>query len=183
MMQYIKFKHILFSSVLFVSLFIYSISTHAHCDTLDGPVAETAREALDAEDVTPLLKWVSSQDEQMIRVAFQKTINVRNLDGNVRDLVDMYFFETLVHIHRAGEGASYTGLKPGKAVDPAVALADQALEIKSVDKLINVLTGAMAQGIRQRYQRALVARKRADETVIVGREYVDAYVNFTRYVK
>jgi hypothetical protein len=45
---------------------------------------------------------------------------------------DMYFFETLVRIHRAGEGASYTGLKPGAEIDPAIAMADEALESGSV---------------------------------------------------
>ena len=183
MTQRIKLRHILFLLVLFESLFIYSISTHAHCDSLDGPVVETARKALDAGDVTPLLKWVSSDDEQKIRVAFQKTIEVRNLDSKARDLADMYFFETLVRIHRTSEGATYTGLKPGEAVDPAVALADKALEIESVDKLTNVLTGAMAQGIRERYQRALETRKHADESVTAGRDYVEAYVIFTHYVE
>ncbi len=35
----------------------------AHCDTLDGPVVKDARVALDAQDVTPVLKWVSRDKE------------------------------------------------------------------------------------------------------------------------
>jgi len=165
------------------SMFLFANSIYAHCDTLDGPVVENARKALASGDVTPLLKWVAADDEQMIRTAFQKTLDVRKLGVQARDLADMYFFETLVRIHRAGEGAPYTGLKPGTAVDPAVALADKALETGSVDKLVNILTDASAKGIRERFHRALETRKHADESVAAGREFVEAYVIFTHYVE
>lgn len=155
----------------------------AHCDTLDGPVVQTARIALEKGDVTPLLKWVQADDEKEIRVAFQKTLAVRAKGAGAKELADMYFFETLVRIHRAGEGAPYTGLKPGEAVDPAVALADEALESGSVDKLVDVLTKAMANGIRERFQHALETQKHADESVAAGREFVETYVIFTHYVE
>ncbi len=77
----------------------------------------------------------------------------------------------------------YTGLKPGTAIDPAVALADKALVSGSVDKLANVLSQAMANGIRDRFQRALDSQKTADESVSAGREFVEAYVIFTHYVE
>jgi hypothetical protein len=155
----------------------------AHCDTLDGPVVQTARIALEKGDVTPLLKWVQADDEKQIRDAFQKTLAVRAKGAEAKELADMYFFETLVRIHRAGEGAPYTGLKPGEAVDPAVALADKALESGSVDKLVDVLTKAMASGIRDRFQHALETQKHADESVAAGREFVETYVIFTHYVE
>jgi hypothetical protein len=68
-------------------------------------------------------------------------------------------------------------------VDPAVALADKALEVGSVDKLVNVLTKAMANGIRERFQHASKAQKDADASVAAGREFVKAYVIFTHYVE
>jgi hypothetical protein len=74
-------------------------------------------------------------------------------------------------------------LKPGEAVDPAVALADKALESGSVDKLVDVLTKAMANGIRERFQHASETQKHADESVTAGREFVEAYVIFTHYVE
>ena len=155
----------------------------SHCDTLDGPVVQTARKALEKGDVTPLLKWVQADDEKEIRVAFQKTLAVRAKGAEAKELADMYFFETLVRIHRAGEGAPYTGLKPGEAVDPAVALADKALESGSVDKLVSVLTKAMANGIREHFQHASETRKHAEDSVAAGREFVKAYVIFTHYVE
>jgi hypothetical protein len=183
MTKRINIKHILIALVIFELLFMYSINANAHCDTLDGPVVESARHALTTGDVTPLLKWVPIDDEQLIRIAFKNTVDVRKLGGQAQELADMYFFETLVRIHRAGEGASYTGLKPGVEVDPAIALADKALESGSVDKLVGVLTDATAKGIRERFRRAMETKKHADESVTAGREFVEAYVIFTHYVE
>lgn len=155
----------------------------AHCDTLEGPVVQSARTALETGDVTPVLKWVRAGDEPDIRTAFNKTLAVRGTGEEVRELADLYFFETLVRIHRAGEGASYTGLKSADTVDPAVALADQALESGNGDKLTAVLTGAMAEGLRTRFQQALQSRKHADDSVEAGRDFVHRYVLFTHYVE
>ncbi|MBA3002969.1 MAG: hypothetical protein FP813_03845 [Desulfurivibrio sp.] len=168
-----------------IGLVFASVSKNAfaHCDTLDGPVVQTARIALEKGDVTPLLKWVQAEKEKEIRAAFQKTLAVRAAGAEAKELADMYFFETLVRIHRAGEGAPYTGLKPGEAVDPAVALADKALEIGSVDNLVDVLTKAMANGIRVRFQHAGETQKHADDSVAAGRDFVEAYVLFTHYVE
>lgn len=169
--------------IAFMVFFLITGTVYAHCDTLNGPVVAAAKKALASGDVTPLFKWVAADDEQMIRTAFQKTLEVRKLGTQARDLADMYFFETLVRIHRAGEGAPYTGLKPGANVDPAVALADKALESGSVDKLVNILTDATAKGIRERFHQALKTKKHADESVAAGRQFVESYVIFTHYVE
>lgn len=155
----------------------------AHCDTLDGPVVLTARAALEKGEVAPLLKWVRAADEREIKEAFARTLAVRAKGAEAKELADMYFFETLVRVHRAGEGAPYTGLKPGAAMDPAVALADKALEDGSVDRLVDVLTKAMGSGIRERFQKARETKKHADHSVAAGREFVEAYVLFTHYVE
>jgi len=155
----------------------------AHCDTLEGPVVKTARTALDLGDVTPLLKWVRADEEPNIRGAFEKTLAMRRLGPEAREWANRYFFETLVRVHRSGEGAPYTGLKEGAAVDPAVALADQALETGSVDKLIAVLASALADGIRDRFDPAYENRKHADDSIEMGREFVESYVIFTHYVE
>jgi hypothetical protein len=156
---------------------------YAHCDTLDGPVVTTARSALETGDITPLLKWVSPEEEETIKASFERALSVRKLGVQARELADMYFFETLVRIHRAGEGAPYTGLKPGSDVDPAVALADEAIEIGSVDKLANVLTQALDKGLRERYEKVMERRRYVDESVEAGREYVEAYVDFTHFAE
>lgn len=178
-----SFNGILSTALVVLTLLVIPQTALAHCDTLEGPVVDTARVALDKGDVTPLLKWVSADEEKNIKAAFQKTLTVRAMGAEAKDFADMYFFETLVRIHRAGEGAPYTGLKPGAAIDPAVALADQALEGGSVDKLVMVLTNAMANGIRERFAKAYENQKHADESVLDGREFVESYVVFTHYVE
>ena len=170
-------------SVFTILSIVYVGNGSAHCDTLDGPVVAMARIALDKGDVTPLLKWVRPEEEKEIRAAFQKTLAMRAKGSEAKEFADMYFFETLVRIHRTGEGAPYTGLKPGEAIDPAVAIADKALENGNIDKLVNVLTNAMANGIRERFQHARETQKRADDSVQAGREFVESYVIFTHYVE
>jgi hypothetical protein len=156
----------------------------AHCDTLDGPVVATARAALQKGDVTPVLKWVRSANEPEIRAAFARTLAVRSKGPEARGLADTYFFETLVRLHRAGEGAPYTGLKPAASdLGPAVAGADESLETGSVEALVKLVTGDVAAGIRQRFARASETRKHMDESVEAGREYVEAYVEYVHHVE
>lgn len=158
-------------------------SASAHCDTLGGPVVTTAKQALEKGDVTPVLKWVKPAQEAEIRAAFGRTLAVRKLGPEAKEMADMYFFETLVRIHREGEGAPYTGLKPAGAVEPAVALADQALETGNVDHLTSAISAHVVAGIKERFARAFETKKHADEGVAAGREFVEAYVQFTHYVE
>jgi len=158
-------------------------TVRAHCDTLDGPVVITAKMALDKGDVTPVLKWVQKKDEGEIKKAFENTLTVRKLSPQARDLADMYFFETLVRIHRASEGAGYTGLKPAGSVEPPIAAADKALESGSVNDLVKEISGIVSAGIRERFNHTVEAKKHAEESVEAGREYVKAYVEFVHYVE
>ena len=155
----------------------------AHCDTMEGPVVATAKVSLEKGDVMPVLRWVRPEAEGEIKAAFAKALAVRKLGPEAKEMADSYFFETLVRIHREGEGAPYTGLKPAGAVDPAVAMADKALESGSVDQLAGAMSTHVAEGIRERFVKAYEAKKHADENVQAGREFVEAYVQFTHYVE
>lgn len=156
----------------------------AHCDTLDGPVVAEARRALDKGDVTPVLAWVRSEGEPEIRAAFRQTLAVRSRGEDARALADRFFFETLVRVHRAGEGEPYAGLKPaGAPLDPAVAASDKALETGSVDALVKLVTEAAVAGIRGRFREAAEAKKHAGTSVDAGRKFVAAYVAFTHYAE
>jgi hypothetical protein len=177
-------------SRLFTVAFIVSAAlllpraASAHCDTIDGPVVTAAKLALKTGDVTPALKWVRKTDEPEIRVAFVRTLNVRSLSPEAREMADNYFFETLVRVHRAGEGEPYTGLKPaGTEVEPGVAAADKALEVGSADALVKQVTAEVASGIRQRFAHVQEASKDAELGVEAGRQYVAAYVEFIHYVE
>ena len=168
---------------LFVGTLLVPKTTTAHCDTLDGPVVLTAKEALEKGDVTPVLKWVKPEAEKEIRAAFKQTVAVRGQGTEAKELADRCFFETLVRVHRAGEGAPFDGLKPAGEVEPPIAAADQALAAGKVDELVGDVTKAVADGIRQRFNKALAAKKHADHNIEAGREYVEAYVDYVHYVE
>lgn len=156
----------------------------AHCDTMDGPVVAAARVALEKGDITPVLKWVRPEDEREIGAAFVRTIAVRAAGREARELADTWFFETLVRIHRAGEGAPYTGLEPaGTPIELSIALTDKALAAGDPAELIRVVSSSVADGIRERIARAVETKKHAEESVAKGREFVVAYVELTHYVE
>ncbi|HET7226766.1 MAG TPA: DUF6448 family protein [Candidatus Eisenbacteria bacterium] len=156
----------------------------AHCDGLDGPVVTSARQALEKDDVGQVLIWVKKKDEPEIRRAFKQTLTVRKLGPQARELADTYFFETLVRVHRAGEGAPYTGLKPaGRNLGPAIPGADHALETGDVEPLVQLLAGAVEKGVRERFAEARAARNYPAGNVQAGREYIEKYVPFIHYVE
>jgi hypothetical protein len=165
-----------------IGLFVPSISD-AHCDTLAGPVVTTAKMALEKGDVTPVLKWVKKEYEREIREVFKKTLAVRNQGKEAKELADMYFFETLVRLHRVGEGAPYTGLKPAVEIEPIIAETDKAIESGSVENLVKKVSDAMSAGIRKRFAHARETKSHTDKSVEAGREFVEAYVDFTHYVE
>jgi len=151
---------------------------------MDGPVVQAAQRALAKGDVNLVLIWVQASDEAEIRKAFVKTLAVRKLNPDARELADLYFFETLVRIHRAGEGAPYTGLKPaGRDLGPVIPAADKAIETGAVEPLVKLVTSESANGIRERFQKVTAVKKFNAEDVSAGRGYVKAYVEFVHYVE
>lgn len=157
---------------------------NAHCDGLDGPVVAAAQEALAKGDANLVLIWVHASDEAEIRRAFERTLKVRKLGPEARQVADTYFFETLVRIHRAGEGAPFTGLKPaGRDLGPAIPAADQALESGDVTPLTHLLVDRMRSGLNERFNAAMTTRKFDAKDVDAGRKYVEQYVAFIHYVE
>ncbi len=159
-------------------------AAYGHCDTMDGPVVIDAQAALEAGDVTGVLKWVPQANEDEIRQAFLKTLVVRAKGSEAKELADMYFFETLVRLHRASEGVAYSGLKPaGTPVAASIAKSDEALTKGNVDDLARRIATAVETGIRERFAAAADARKHKDDSVDAGRTFVAAYVEFVHYVE
>lgn len=155
----------------------------AHCDALDGPVIVEARIALDKGDVTPLLKWVPDEYESDIRRAFEQTLAVRSTGKEARELADRFFLETLVRIHRVGEGAPYTGLKPAGTIAPPIVAADKALAAGSGDELSARIGNAVREGIRKRFAEVIEKKKHANDSIEAGRAYVAAYVEYVHFVE
>ncbi|HSH84744.1 MAG TPA: DUF6448 family protein [Guyparkeria sp.] len=171
-----------FLSILLLVALVSSPAA-AHCDSMSGPVVKDAQAALAKGKIDPVLKWVGADDEAAIRDAFKMTLAVRGESEAAKNVADRYFFETLVRIHRATEGEGFTGLKPAGSVDPAIAAADRALENGNVDQLADETAAAVRKGIRQRFTDAYDKRQVAGQSVEQGREYVQAYVEFTHFVE
>lgn len=158
-------------------------STRAHCDTLDGPVVAAARTALETGKPNPVLAWVRPQDEAEVKASFARALAVRKLGPQARELADTHFFETVVRVHRAGEGAPYTGLKPaGQDLGPAVPLADQAIAGRSPREVEKLLVAAVKEGLHRRLHPVL-SLPQPGEDVSRGREWVAAYVPYVHWVE
>jgi hypothetical protein len=168
----------------FTGAFLLPNPVFGHCDTLSGPVVAAARSALETGNINRVLIWVQQRDEAEIKRTFQRTMAVRKLNPDAKDLADMYFFETVVRIHRAGEGAPYTGLKPTDTdLGPAIPCADKTIETGKVEKLLTLLTSATKEGLEEHFQNVVSRRKFNVDDVAAGREYVEAYVTYTHYVE
>ena len=155
-----------------------------HCDTLDGPLVTLATKALEEKNVNLVLPWVRSEDGPEIRHVFDHAQAVRDLSPEARSLADRHFLETLVRIHRAGEGAPFTGLKPaGLDLGPAVPAADRALKTGSADALVKLLVDAVSAGVRARFHAAAERQRFDPNDVAAGRRYVESYVPYVHYVE
>lgn len=155
----------------------------AHCDGIDGPVVKAAQAALQNSNINLALPWVKADDEQLIRQAFSHTLEVRKLSSSAKELADQYFFETLVRIHRAGEGAPYTGLKPaGRKLGPALAAADKAINKGSSKEVEKLLGDALSKGVHEHFEMLMRAKEYDKNNVEAGREYVAQYVTWVHYV-
>lgn len=146
-----------------------------HCDSMDGPVVTAAREALESRDVNTVLAYVPEQGEEEVRKAFDAALEIRGEGPAVRELADLHLFETAVRVHRAGEGAPYTGLKPaGLDHGPAIPVAERAIESGDASELVEILTARVADEVRGRLGHVMELKSRTDGDLAANRAYVSA---------
>lgn len=159
------------------------VTAGAHCDTLDGPVVNTARTALDTKKVEPVLAWVQPGNEREIRHAFSTAVAERQRSPESREKADLAFFETLVRVHRAGEGAPYTGVKPA-GTDPGLAIrtADLAMKRGDAAAVEKLMTEKVRAGVRERFAK-LEKLPLPAQDVASGRAWVQAYVDYVHFVE
>jgi hypothetical protein len=149
-----------------------------HCDTKDGPVIKVARQALDTGNVQIILPYVKKAREQEVEELFRRAISIIDKSGvskEAKELAEEWFFENVVRLHRAGEGAPYTGLKPaGLSEGPVIPIAEKAIRDGSPEKLIKTLTGMLEKEIQKKFQHMTHLKDRANKSVDDAREYVEA---------
>src|SRR5690554_805725 len=165
--------------LLVFAFMMAGISGFAHCDSYDGPVIKDALKALDQNNMELVLKWIDPQQEAEIIPLFDKTYQLKSGDRQVYSIVEKHFLETLVRLHRETEGAPFTGLKPAGSMTPLVEMADNSIANKSADNVIHTVTTHLEQVLRERYATVAKLSKTKDDSVKQGREYVEAYVQYT----
>jgi hypothetical protein len=171
-------------ALIFINFIFYPTAALAHCDGIDGPVVLAAKEALKTGDVNLILIWVQKNDEDEIKQVFNHTLKVRELGEDAQKLADTFLFETIVRIHRAGEGAPYTGLKPaGRDLGPAIPAADKAIETGNAKQVLELLNNAIHSGLHQRFVKVQKLKFFDKSDVNAGRDFVKAYVDFLHYVE
>lgn len=149
-----------------------------HCDSMDGPVVTAAKRALEANDASIALAYVPEQGEDEVRRAFEAALRIRDQGPPVREVADLYFFETVVRVHRAGEGAPYSGLKPaGLDHGPVIPVAERAIDSGSPDRLVELLTSRVEEEVRKRFDHVMALKAVADGDLVANRAYVAAMLD------
>jgi Family of unknown function (DUF6448) len=97
--------------------------------------------------------------------------------------------ETVIRLHRAGEGAAYTGLKPaGTDYGPVIPASDRAVETGDLARLKAVLVAEIEHALRERlahvreFRKASLEPKTAAE-VPQARERVSAELGFVTFAE
>ena len=165
-------------------------NAHAHCDSLDGPVAKAVQKSLEDGNVNPVMAYAPAAAEAEIRTAFEKSRKVRALGADARALADQAFMETVIRLHRAGEGAAYTGLKPaGADYGPVIPAAEHAVETGDLTKLKTVLVEEIEHALRERLEHVQELQKKASlepktaAEVPHARERISAELGFITFAE
>jgi hypothetical protein len=172
-------------TLVFVSILMTfsSLPALAHCDSYDGPVIKDATRALETNNVNLVLKWITSEQEKEIIPLFNKTYALKTGDKEVYAIVEKHFFETLVRLHRETEGAPYTGLKPAGTTKQIIQLTDKALQEDDIEDFLVKFDNHLNKVVREKYKKVAELNKVKDNSTEQGREFVEAYVDYTHTVE
>jgi len=149
---------------------------------MDGPVVKAARKALETGNVNLILPWVPKKAEGELGKAFERTARARKAGKEASELADYWLFETTVRLHREGEGAPYTGLKPaGLDWGPVVPRAEKAIEQGNAKETIEFLLHTAEEELQHRFKNAMAKKNYDENNVDATREYVQAMLGFVLY--
>lgn len=153
-----------------------------HCDTRDGPVVRAAQKALATGNVNYVLIWVPEESEKEVQEVFGRVMRSRTAGDEARNAVDDWFFETVIRLHRAGEGAAFTGLKPaGLDEGPIVPRAEKAIESGDPGETIGIILSELEKDLTRRFHRVMETRDYDIDDVPLGREFIKAFIDWVVY--
>lgn len=153
-----------------------------HCDTMDGPVVKAAKLALESKNIKLILPWIPKDAEEELTEAFNKTLKVREKGEEEQEMADYWFFETVVRLHKKGEGKGFTGLKPaGLDWGLVVPKADEAIESGNPKEVINLILKNAEKELNERFENAMSTKDYDKDNVDDAREYVHSMLGFVLY--
>ena len=156
----------------------------AHCDTADGPAVKDGRKALATENINYALKWIPADGEAELRDVFDKALKVRALGTDAAELADRLVLETMIRIHRMGEGVGFNGIQPpGTQIDPVVTAADEAIALGADAALLPMVPEERRAELDKRFHAAVALKGFDVDDVAAGRRYLAAYVSFFTYAE
>ena len=157
---------------------------YAHCDTEDGRPSPTA--AARWRPATSTTRSSGSSPRTWTRCGSRSTRPSATAlpEQRPRSFADRTFLETLVRVHRAGEGEGFDGIKPsGTALPPQVVAADAALAQGTTDPLVGeVYKGRWAE-LEERFHRAVALQDYDVDDLKAARAYVEAYVSYVKWAE
>jgi hypothetical protein len=169
--------------LLFMVTVLAYTPASAHCDSYDGPVIKDAAKALETNNVNLVLKWITAEQEKEVIPLFNKTYQLKTGDKEIYAIVEKSFLETLVRLHRETEGAPYTGLKPAGTTKQIIQMTDKTIDSGNVDDFLETLNKHIDNVIREKYMKVAELSKVKNNSIVEGREYVEAYVDYTHTVE
>ena len=178
-------RTILMGTMIFAVITLNSKVAEAHCDSVDGPVVLAAKRALNSKDVKLVLPYVSEDGEHEVEEAFKKVLLIRNKGIEEKEVADRYFYETVVRIHRKGEGAPFEGLQAaGIDYGPALVSAEKALEKGSDKELRKLLRRHLDEAIEDKFKETMEIIKLESkyDSVVAKRKIVEAEFEFEKYI-
>lgn len=165
------------------------LSASAHCDTMAGPTVADGYKAIESGNVNYVLKWVQPEYEKEIESKFNLIMKMKDLSPETKEVAEQYFFSELVRVHRAGEGASFDGLKPlGTPVDEVVEAADESIAVGNLDPINEMneeglIPDERMAEIAERFEKVMSLTNFDVNNLGGGREYIEAYVSFFKYAE
>jgi hypothetical protein len=133
-------KAVMRSAVALAIVVGASGAARAHSDSEDGPVAKVVQRALETGNLNLVLPYAPASAEAELKATFAEARKVRTLGPDARKLADRSFLETTIRLHRAGEGATFTGIKlAGINYGPMIPAAERAIETGDLEAIKAVL--------------------------------------------
>ncbi len=153
-----------------------------HCDTKDGPIAKAVAKALETENVNYILIWLPKSEENELKNVFEKSLKARKLGKEAQEVADEWVLETAVRLHRAGEGAPYTGIKPaGLDEGPVVPKAEKAIDTGDPKEVVHFINQTIEKELQRRFELVYSKKNYDVNDVAAGREYINAFIGFVVY--